>query len=52
MENKSFKEILRMIVYACNDQFYSGIKDVKEKVIECATQIYIAQFKAGESNDR
>ena len=52
MENKSFKEILKMVVNACDYCFYSGIKDAKEKVIECATQIYIAQFKEGEKNDR
>ena len=49
MEIKSFKEIMIMITNACNDVFYSGSKGMGEKIIECATQIYIAQFEGGEN---
>lgn len=44
MAKKSYNEIMQMITNACNEHFYSGAKDVKEIVIECATQIYIAQM--------
>lgn len=40
-----FDEILRMVVNACRDVFYSGGKGHEKTVIECATQIYIAQMK-------
>lgn len=43
MENMTFREIVEMIVKACNASFYSGTKDIKETVLNCATQIYIAQ---------
>lgn len=45
MTEKSYDEIMRMIINACNNHFYNGTKDVKKTVIECATQIYIAQMK-------
>lgn len=48
MQNKSFEEILEMISRACNSVFYTGTKDIKGTVLECATQIYIAQMKGGE----
>ena len=44
MVEKSYDEIMRMIIHACNNHFYSGAKDEKKTVIECATQIYIAQM--------
>lgn len=47
MDNKSFKEILQMVKNACDDSFYTGTKDIKDNVLECATQIYIAQIKGG-----
>ena len=50
MGNKSFSEILSMVVNACNREFYSGIKELKKTVLECATQIYIAQMKDGEND--
>lgn len=46
-EKKTYGEILRMIVSACNTSLYSGTKEIKETVVECATQIYIAQMKGG-----
>lgn len=49
-DSMSFKEILRMITNACNDVFYHGVGEAKNKVIECATQIYIAQNKGGDDN--
>ena len=44
MGEKSYNEIMQMIIGACNNNFYSGAKDEKKTVIECATQIYIAQM--------
>lgn len=43
-EDMTYKEIVRMIGNACNDEFYSGVKDLKATIIESATQIYIAQM--------
>ena len=43
METKSFEQILSMVISACNGQFYSGTRDIQATVVECATQIYIAQ---------
>ena len=48
MENKSFKEILQMVSGACNATFANGTRDIRQTVLECATQIYIAQMKGGE----
>ena len=48
MNKMSYDEILRMIINACNNRFYNGAKDIKETVVECATQIYITQMKNGE----
>ena len=50
MANKPFNEILRMVVTACNENFYTGMKTLTEKALECATQIYIAQMKEGAEN--
>ena len=44
MAEKSYDEIMRMIINACNNHFYSGAKDEKKTIIECATQIYIPQM--------
>ncbi len=41
----TFREILKMINNACCDVFYTGSDGAKEAIIECATQIYIAQMK-------
>ena len=48
MENKSFADIVRMIVAACNKNFPDGDYNKKTTILECATQIYIAQMKGGE----
>lgn len=42
---KTFREILSMVSEACATSFYTGDKDVKSTVIECATRIYIAQMR-------
>lgn len=48
MDNKlSFKEIIQMITSACNATFTNGTRDIRNTVLECATQIYIAQMKGG-----
>ena len=44
MTKKSYDEIIRMIINACNDYFYRCAEDDMKTVIECATQIYIAQM--------
>lgn len=44
MENKSFKEILRMIDDACIDVFYTGSKGKEDAVINSAAMIYGAQM--------
>ena len=44
MDEKSYDEIMGMIINAGSDYFYSGVTDEKKTVIECATQIYIAQM--------
>ena len=44
MAEKSYDEIMGMIINACNNYFYSGAKDKEKTVIECATQIYVAQM--------
>ena len=43
----TFKDILSMVNNACSRVFYTGSKDVKETVIQCATQIYIQQMRMG-----
>lgn len=52
MDEKSYDEIMRMIINACNNRFYSGAKDEKRTVIECATQIYIAQMNTLTPKER
>lgn len=52
MAEKSYDEIMRMIINACNNHFYSGAKDEKKTVIECATQIYIAQMNTRTPKER
>lgn len=42
--SKSFDEIVYMISHACNKHFYTGDKDIKETIVKCATEIYIAQM--------
>ena len=46
MENdKTFDEILCMVTDACRENFYLGLKEVREeKILDCATEIYIAQM--------
>ena len=43
----TFKDILSMVDNACSRVFYTGSKDAKETVIQCATQIYIQQMRMG-----
>ena len=52
MAEQSYDEIMRMIINACNNNFYSGAKDEKKTVIECATQIYIAQMNTYTPKER
>ena len=52
MGEKSYNEIMQMIIGACDKNFYSGAKDEKKTVIECATQIYIAQMNTRTPKER
>ena len=52
MTEKSYDEIMRMIINACNNHFYSGAKDEKKTIIECTTQIYIAQMNTRTPKER
>lgn len=52
MVEKSYDEIMRMIINACNNHFYGVATDEKKTVIECATQIYIAQMNTRTSKER
>lgn len=47
MMNQSFDEIVKMIAKSCNNYFTNGVRDIRNTVLECATQIYIAQMKGG-----
>ena len=49
MANESFKEILCMVVNACNKYLFVD-RDLQKKQLECATQIYIAQMKEGATD--
>ena len=46
MEN-TFNDILRMVIDACEHNFYNDREDKEQIIIECATKIYIAQMKGG-----
>ena len=52
MAEKSYDEIMRMIINACSNHFYNGAKDEKKTVIECATQIYITQMNTRTPKER
>nr|DAU88553.1 MAG TPA: hypothetical protein [Caudoviricetes sp.] len=45
----TYQQILIMVDNACTTVFYSGSRGREEKIIECATQIYIAQMKEKEN---
>ena len=47
MKYKTFNEILTMICNACDRTFYKGTNydGLKEKIVECATKIYIEQMR-------
>ena len=44
----TFDEIVRMVIRACFRNFYKGYGDHEEAIIQCATQIYIAQMNKNE----
>lgn len=50
--NKSFGEILEMVETACERTFYYGSKGFTETVLECATEIYIAQMKEAKADEQ
>lgn len=49
MANKSFSDIVYMVVKACNENSFGDTKDIRDSVLACATQIYIAQMKSGDN---
>lgn len=48
----TFNEIMIMLHNACCKVFYSGDKGREETLIQCATQIYIAQMNKNEAGDQ
>ena len=44
----SFDEIVAMIIKSFNKRYRTGTSDAKDKVLECATQIYIEQMKGDD----
>ena len=46
----TFNEILGMIIQACNIRFKEST-GLREKLLDCATQIYIAEMKIKEKNN-
>lgn len=46
----TFEEIVKMITTACNKVFFRGTssENMHNKILECATQIYIEQMRAIE----
>jgi hypothetical protein len=50
-KEKTFDEILGMVTNACRENFYLGLKEVREeKLLDCATEIYIAQMRKDVDN--
>ena len=48
---REFGEILAMIKNACDNHFRSGLGGLNETIVECATQIYIAQMKESDTDE-
>lgn len=49
--DKTFDEIVYMVADACRENFYLGLKEVREeKILDCATEIYIAQMRKDVDN--
>lgn len=46
----TFDEIVRMVIRACSRNFYKGYGNHEEAIIQCATQIYIAQMNKNEEH--
>lgn len=44
----TFDEIVKMVTKACLKNFYKGYGGHEEVIIQCATQIYIAQMNKNE----
>lgn len=44
----SFDEIVAMIIKSFNKRYSTGTSNMKDKVLECATQIYIEQMKGDD----
>lgn len=47
-ENITFEQVLKTTAIACRKQLIGRLEN--EKVLECATQIYIAQMKGVDNN--
>lgn len=43
----TFDEIMGMIFQACNRRFHEST-GLREKILDCATQIYIAEMKEND----
>lgn len=46
----SFDEIVKMVTRACIRNFRGGYGNHEEAIIQCATQIYIAQMNKNEEH--
>lgn len=44
----TFDEIVKMVTRACIRTFHGGYGNHEEAIIQCATQIYIAQMNKNE----
>lgn len=46
----TFDEIVKMVTKACIRNFHRGYGNHEEAIIQCATQIYIAQMNKSEEH--
>lgn len=47
----TFQETMRMITSACDRCFLAGAEGCREAIIQCATQIYIAQMEKDKERE-
>lgn len=46
MAEKLYDGIMKMIINSCNNHFHRGVQDEMKTIIECTTQIFIANMNA------
>ena len=47
----TFQEIMIMVANACVKCFHNGTSGCQETVVQCATQIYIAQMEKDKESE-